>query len=174
MKLKLLILVLGLQTAWILGTTFVEERGLASGTVVLLETRPVDPRDLLRGDYIILNYKINDIALSMFSPAQTNGLPTGTTVYVVLEKHADFYEAVKASTEPIPSIAGQVVLRGRTRAWWSETNVHLEYGLERYYVSEGHGNPQGKITVQAAVPSSGRAQIKAVLVDGKPFEQTVK
>jgi uncharacterized membrane-anchored protein len=57
MKLKLLILVLGLQTAWILGTTFVEERGLASGTVVLLEARPVDPRDLLRSDYIILNYK---------------------------------------------------------------------------------------------------------------------
>ena len=169
MKLKLLILVLGLQTAWILGTTFVEERGLASGTVVLLETRPVDPRDLLRGDYIILNYKISDIPLSLFSPAQTNALPAGTPVYVGLEKQGDFYEAAKASTKPIASAAGQVVLRGRTQAWWSETNVHLEYGLERYYVSEGHGNPQGKITVQAAVPSSGRAQIKAVLVDGKPF-----
>jgi uncharacterized membrane-anchored protein len=50
MKLKILVLVLALQTAWILGTTLVQERALASGKVVLLETRPVDPRDLLRGD----------------------------------------------------------------------------------------------------------------------------
>ena len=58
MKLKILVLVLALQTAWILGTTFVQERVLAGGKVVLLETRPVDPRDLLRGDYVILNYRI--------------------------------------------------------------------------------------------------------------------
>ena len=51
MKLKLLVLVLALQTAWILATTFTQERALASGTVITLETVPVDPRDLLRGDY---------------------------------------------------------------------------------------------------------------------------
>jgi len=174
MKLKLFILVLALQTAWILGTTIVQERGLASGTVILLETRPVDPRDLLRGDYIILNYKISDIPLNMFSPLVTNSLPPGATVYVALEKQGEFYGVATASTEPITPAAGQVLLRGRTQSWWSETNAHLEYGLERYYVREGTGTTQGKITVQAAVPSSGRAQIKAVLVDGKPFEQTVK
>src|ERR1035441_2202352 len=74
MKLILLLLVLALQTAWILGTTFVQERALAGGKLVLLETRPVDPRDLLRGDYVTLNYKISDVALSLFSPALTNGL----------------------------------------------------------------------------------------------------
>ena len=41
MKLKLLFLVLALQTAWILGTTFVQERALAGGKVVLLETRQI-------------------------------------------------------------------------------------------------------------------------------------
>ena len=63
MKLKLLILILALQTAWILGTTFIQERALTNGKVVLLETRPVDPRDLLRGDYLTLNYKISDVPL---------------------------------------------------------------------------------------------------------------
>jgi uncharacterized membrane-anchored protein len=174
MRVKMFILVLVLQTAWLLGTTFVQERGLASGTVVLLETRPVDPRDLLRGDYLILNYKISDVSLSAFSPAQTNALPPGTPVYVALERHGDFHEVVKASLEPIASAPGQVVLRGRAQAWWSETNVHLEYGLERFYVREGTGNPAGKITVQAAVPASGRAQIKAVFVDGKPFSEASK
>jgi uncharacterized membrane-anchored protein len=52
--------------------------------------------------------------------------------------------------------------------------VHVEYGLERYYVREGTGNPRGKITVQAAVPDSGQAQIKQVFVDGKPYGEAMK
>lgn len=174
MKLKLFIVMLVLQTAWILGTTFVQERGLAAGTVVLLETQPVDPRDLLRGDYITLNYKISDVPLNAFSPPRTNGLSPGTTVFVVLEPRGNFYEVANASTESLTPAKGQVVLRGRTQSWWSQSNVHLEYGLERYYVHEGTGNPRGKITVQAAVPGSGRAQIKAVFLDGKPFIDAMK
>ena len=177
MKLKLLILVLALQTAWILGTTFVQERALVSGTVILLETHPVDPRDLLRGDYVILNYKISDVALNLFSPPHTNALPPGQTVYVALEPRGQFHEVVLASTDPITPGEGQVVLKGRTESWWrgaAVSTVHVAYGLERYYVREGTGNPRGKLTVQAAVPDSGQARIKEVFVDGKPYVQTMK
>lgn len=52
--------------------------------------------------------------------------------------------------------------------------MRVQYGLERYYVREGTGNPSGKITVQAAVPGSGEARIKEVYVDGKPFLQAMK
>lgn len=175
MKLKLLLLVLALQTAWILGTTFVQERVLAGGKLVLLETLPVDPRDLLRGDYVILNYKISDVALS--PPGPTNGLPPGTTVYVALEPRGQFHEVVLASTNRITPAAGQVVLKGHSCSWWNraaQDTVHLEYGLERYYVREGTGNPRGKMTVQAAVPDSGKAQIKEVFVDGKPYIEAMK
>ena len=177
MKLKLLIVILALQTAWILGTVFVQERALAGGAIVLLETRPVDPRDLLRGDYVILNYKISDVALDLFSPPRTNAVPAGGTVYVALEPQGNFHEAVLASTVPITPSAGQVVLKGSSRAWWRGTaapSVHVEYGLERYYVREGTGNPRGKITVKAAVPASGQARIKEVFVDGKPYAQAMK
>jgi uncharacterized membrane-anchored protein len=167
MKMKLFVLVLGMQTAWILGTSFVQEHGLASGTVFLLETRPVDPRDLLRGDFIALSYKISDVSLNAFSPPRTNSPPPGATVYLALEPRGAFYEVAAASTERITPASGQVVLRGRAQAGSSERTVHLEYGLERYYVGEGAGNPQGKLTVQVAVPASGRAQIKAVLLNGK-------
>jgi uncharacterized membrane-anchored protein len=177
MKLILLLLVLALQTAWILGTTFVQERALAGGKLVLLETRPVDPRDLLRGDYVTLNYKISDVELSLFSPALTNGLAPGETVYVALEPHGQFHEVVLASTHRITPAEGQVVLKGHSRSWWNnaaQTTQHLDYGLERYYVREGTGNPRGKITVQAAVPDSGQARIKEVFVDGKPYSEAMK
>ena len=175
MKLKLLALVLGLQTAWILGTTLVQERGLAIGKVILLETQPVDPRDLLRGDYLTLSYKISDVPLTAFSPPPTAPVPAGTTVYVVLEPRGAFYAVARASTEPISPESGQVVLRGRAQSWWNTSSAHLEYGLERYFVREGTGMPpRGKITVQVAVPPSGRGQIKNVFLDGKPYVEVMK
>jgi uncharacterized membrane-anchored protein len=175
MKFKIFLGVLLLQTAWILGTSFVQERGLASGTVVLLETQPVDPRDLLRGDFVTLNYKISDVPFTAFSPPQTNALPPGPTVYVALEPRGDFYEVASASTDSLLPTTGQVIIRGTSQAaWWSQSQVHLAYGLERFFVREGAGNVRGKMTVQAAIPASGRAQIKNVFVDGKPFAEAAK
>jgi uncharacterized membrane-anchored protein len=181
MKLKLLLLVLALQSAWILGTSIVQERALAGGKVILLETRPVDPRDLLRGDYVTLNYKISDVTLSPPSAPSDEvpsyRVPPGTTIYVALEQRGQFHEAVLASTNRITPADGQVVLKGRCQSWWNHSvrsTMHVEYGLERYYVREGTGNPRGKLTVQAAVSDSGQARIKQVFVDGKPYAEAMK
>ncbi|MCX6884160.1 MAG: GDYXXLXY domain-containing protein [Verrucomicrobiota bacterium] len=179
-KLALFGTILGLQTAWILGTSFVQERTLAQGQVVLLETRPVDPRDLLRGDYVTLGYSISTLPLSLFYPPLSEVPKAGQTVYVALEFRGDFYEAATASTEPIfqhgnqEPQGGRVVIKGiASRSWTAET-VRVVYGLEKYFVPEGTGNPTGKVTVRAAVPKSGNATIKEVLVDGKPYSQVMK
>ena len=177
MKLKLLALVLALQCAWLLATTFTQERALRAGQLIMLETRPVDPRDLLRGDYVILSYKISDVPLSAFTPARNNPPTAGMTIYVALAPVGTngFYEIMRASTEPLGPVAGQVLVQGKVRPWWGgNSSVRVEYGLERYYVSEGTGNPQGKLTVQAAVSKSGRATIKEVFVDGKPYAEAMK
>lgn len=34
---------------------------LREGTEVILQTQPVDPRDLLRGDYVVLRYDISQL-----------------------------------------------------------------------------------------------------------------
>jgi uncharacterized membrane-anchored protein len=176
MKLKLLILVLALQSVWLLGTVFVQERALSSGKVILLETERVDPRDLLRGDYLILNYKISNLPTNLFSPPVNQNLPVGTKVYVALEPHGDFFAVARASTKPFAPSANQVRLQASSA--WSGRNVtnsvHVEYGLERYYVSEGTGNPRGKLTVEAVVPASGHPSIKQVFLDGKPYAEAMK
>src|SRR5439155_4181677 len=128
-----------LQCTWIFGTTFVQERALRVGQIVLLETQPVDPRDLLRGDYVILNYKISDVSANLFSPALPKPLPDGTTVYVALAPRGQFHEILRASTEPLTPAPGEVVMRGRSgsRRWWggqAQSSARVEYGLERYYV----------------------------------------
>jgi len=177
MKRNIFILVLALQSAWILGTTFLQERALATGTVILLETRPVDPRDLLRGDYVILNYKISDVATNLFSPPLTRPLENGETVYVALARRGEFHEVVRASLEHFDAGKDEVVLKGQGHGWWNSAQqnaIHLQYGLEQYYVREGTGNPRGKLTVEAVVPASGRASIKQVFLDGQPYAEAMK
>jgi len=179
MKTKLFILVLALQSAWLLGTAFTQERALRVGQIILLETQPVDPRDLLRGDYVRLNYKISDVPRDkFFAPPLAGDVSPGTKVFVAVAPAGtnQFYEAVRASTEWFVPAANEVVLRGTASQSWRNRagSVHVEYGLEQYFVAEGTGNPRGKLTVQAAATKSGRANIKAVFVDGKPYAEAMK
>ena len=179
MKTKLFILVLALQSVWILGTAFTQERVLRVGQFILLETQPVDPRDLLRGDFVRLNYKISDVPREkFFSPPLPSDPPSGTAVFVAVAPAGTngFYQVARASTEWFAPAATEVVLRGTTTDNWRNRtgSVHVEYGLEQYFVAEGTGNPRGKLTVQAAVSKAGRAILKEVLVDGKPYAEAMK
>jgi uncharacterized membrane-anchored protein len=176
MKLKLFILVLALQTAWLLGTVAEQEHALATGKIILLETRRVDPRDPLRGDYLILNYKISDVPVNLFSPPVGKALPYGTKVFVALAPGTNrFYEVTRASTNEFASSANEILLRGQSdQRWWSTNSIHVAYGIENYYVAENTGNPAGKLTVQAVVPASGHPKIKEVFVDGKPYAEAMK
>jgi uncharacterized membrane-anchored protein len=174
MKLTLLSLVIGLQVAWILGTVATQETQLRFAPTLLLETRPVDPRDLLRGDYVILNYKISSLPLNLFQPPLPAAPVPGKLVYAVLAPRGQFHEAVRASLEFPKVTPGQVVIRGTVVHNWQPDAVRVAYGLERYYVPEGTGNPSGKLTVQAAIARSGHATIKQVFLDGKPYREVMR
>lgn len=179
MKTKLFILVLALQSAWLVGTAAMQERILRAGQTVLLETQPVDPRDLLRGDYVRLNYKISDVPRAQFfNSSLPDELPAGRPVFVALAVNGtnNFYSAVRASTENFSPATGEIILRGTTADSWRNRagSVHLAYGLEQYFVAEGIGNPRGRLTVLAAVDKAGTARIKEVFVDGKPYAEAVK
>jgi uncharacterized membrane-anchored protein len=181
MNLKLLILVLALQTAWLLATVATQEYALAHGKTILLETRPVDPRDLLSGDYLMLNYKISDVPMNLFSPPVKKDLPYGTKIFVALAPGTNqFYVVTRASTNEFAPAADEVLLQGTSAyRWWNATNsIHVAYGIERYYVAEGTGSPhvppRGKLTARVVVPASGRARLKQVFLDGKPYEQAMK
>lgn len=176
MKSRLLFLVLAAQCLWILGTVTVQESRLRSDVTVLLETRPVDPRDLLRGDYVILNYAISDIPRELFQGPAFQQPDIGTPVHVALAKQGDFHVAVAAYLQK-PKDESRPLLQGRVvQSRWTAgqpNSVRLEYGIERYYVREGTGEPQGKLTVEAAIPPNGRAVIRKLYLDGKPFAEAM-
>ena len=178
MKLKLLIVVLALQSAWLLGTVARQEGVLATGKVILLETQPVDPRDPLRGDFVRLNYKISNVPLKLLPDSVRMDLPYTGNVFVAVAPVGSngFWEVSRADIKKFAAAENEVVLRGTAgRARWNSPDVlRVEYGIEQYFVAEGTGNPRGKLTVQAAVASSGHTGIKQVFVDGTPYAEAMK
>ncbi|WP_104667292.1 GDYXXLXY domain-containing protein [Ensifer adhaerens] len=171
------LLVAGVQTA-ALGY-MIEGRAsiLRSGRDVLLKTVPVDPRDLLRGDYVILNYDISRLQPELFK-GDTPREQEQAQVYVRLEKQLDgFWAATEASFQPLASAGDSVVLRSLPFAYYpssSSSSVDVEYGIERFYVPEGEGrtleearNAQA-LSVNIRVDAKGKAQIREIAVNGSP------
>jgi uncharacterized membrane-anchored protein len=169
-----------IQVGLIAAMVFDRTRILRDGSEVMLQTRPVDPRDFLRGDYVVLNYDISSVAAGALKdqPASRRGL-----VYVKLSLKEDgFYEAVAVAQTPIAVTGREVLIRGRVTGGdrcgglvntFCE-KLQINYGIERYFVPQGegreieHARNEGKVAVVAAVTRTGRAAIKRLLLDGKP------
>lgn len=157
---------------------------LRDGVEVTLQTRPVDPRDLLRGEYVRLDYDISELPAGALKDQPSGG--RNPIVYVKLAPKAEgLYQAVSVHTQAIPVQAPEVLIRGRIiygAACGKNTNVfcpnlRVGYDLERYFVPEGEGRElernrdKRKLTVVAAVLPSGRAAIKRLMIDGKPIHE---
>ncbi len=167
-----------LQSAVLLYTVVSRAAVLRDGREVLLETAPVDPRDLLRGDYVVLNYKIATLeAASIGGPwPQDRGRHT---IHVRLRPDSSGYWSVaEASFLPLDAQEGSVVqkgITGRLPGTREQASVSVQYGIERYYVPEGEGKAleaarnDGRISVAARVSTGGVAHIRALLRDGKPL-----
>jgi uncharacterized membrane-anchored protein len=172
MKTKLLVLVLALQSAWLLGITVVEEHALATGKVIHLAASLFDPYEVLRGDYLNLTYKISQVPASQFTPPGSAPRDPGAKVYVAVREGPDhFYSVTRASVEKFDPAPGEVVLCGKVDvlSWNDKGGLHIDYGISRFYVPEGSGHVSGKLTVDASVTDSGNAVIKQVFIDGKAF-----
>ena len=151
---------------------------LRNGKEVLLKVEPIDPRDLLRGDYILLGYDISRIPVKLIANIPAGKLTTDDTSLVVrLKKGADgYWQATTAWFGQAPSPAGpdEADIVGKVAAGWDlgpDATIAPDYGIERFYLPEGEGMPiQNDMRVRpfgirVALAANGAAQIKA-LMDG--------
>ena len=80
--------VVAAQLVFLIGFIGIRETALFTGTEVVLQTVPVDPRSLLQGDYAILDYEIADLPNYL-----QQQLSVGDTVYVALEEEQGVWKA---------------------------------------------------------------------------------
>ncbi|MBT1154306.1 GDYXXLXY domain-containing protein [Aminobacter anthyllidis] len=187
-KLVVAAIVLALAQIGFLGWMIVGRAAiLRDGKEVLLKVEPVDPRDLLRGDYVRLGYDISRIEVEKIANLPQGEAATAEGPIIVrLKKDADgFWRATSAwlgaATTPAPG--DEVDLLGQVSSGWSLTpgsTISVDYGIERFYVPEGEGlaieeemrkrnsgaEPELRsFGIKVAVAEDGSGQIKA-LMDG--------
>lgn len=124
---------------------------------ILLKVVPVDPRDLFRGDYVILGYDISRATNAQFQP--------GEEVFVTLEPDADgrhYHAGLFLNSRP----KGHLFIQGTAQSFGRVT-----YGIESYYVQEKTGHDYeaalrtGSLSAEIALDRNGRPALKGLVID---------
>lgn len=178
-----LVTVVLLQVLALLAMVGMKQWTLNTGTPVVLETAPIDPRSLFSGDYVRLNYKISQLRLDDLGGDRD--FKAHETVYVLLKMGEPYWQPVSVH-HAMPALPpGHVAMKGEIQYVGGElwnpqqqkfekaTHLTVRYGVENYYVPEGKGRElerpkQGEtVSIRLAVDRFGNAGIKAVLVNGR-------
>jgi len=152
-----------------LGFIGLKQYTISTGKKVLLETVPVDPRDFLRGDYVILNYKISNLDFSKLVSFRQK-FDCGKNFYVKLEQRGKYWEAIAINKkEEIKK--EDVIIKGKVRH-----GDRVEYGIENYFIPEGKGKEieqsmrrgsGNTVSVEAIVDKFGNAIINKLYINDK-------
>lgn len=174
MRARLFVAAFVVQALVLIGWAAGLELQLARADRIRLEVVQRDPRDLLRGDYVVLQYAIDQISVDIIA----GGRPEyGERLWVLLEPKDGLHVVVAASRAPVTPSPEQRLIVGEVRSFVAvaaggarTSGVHVDYGIQRYYVPEGRGIlPRGKVEAEVALPSSGRALLTRLFVDGRPY-----
>lgn len=169
----------------ILAMVYPRAQILRNGQEVRLEIVPVDPRDLFRGDYVVLDYRISSVELPKDA---TSAFRRGQKVFVTLRPNENGMARAVAIAAERPAVSGaDIVIQGKVTAASvcpfgangirdcksANRAVHVKYGLESYFVPQGEGRAiettdKARLEIVAAVAPSGQAAIKRLMIDGKP------
>jgi len=154
---------------------------LSSPTEVVLKTIPIDPHDLFRGDYVILNYEISTFDNDKINIPDT--LRQGDNVFVVLDTSETFATPVEMFPEaPISLAENQAVILGEV-SWVNLYQqeicddctkiIGVTYQIDSYFVPEGTGTDLEKyrderaLGVIVALNDEGDSAIKGLMIDGE-------
>lgn len=154
-----------LQVLLLAGWAWREEGRKIEGTTVLVQPEPIDPRDLLRGQYLALRYAFSS-ADALRALRREGPFPAdGETVWVRLAEQGGFHVPRGAGAlRPQDLARGEVALRGQLRG------SSALFGIERFYVPEGSETPGVEDTiVELRIGPDGAARIEGLLVDGHPW-----
>jgi len=134
---------------------------LLTGKTYILDTRPVDPFDILRGQYITIGYEIGII-----SDGNLDEEDIGKTVYVVLEEDE---EGIARPGETSFTKPDEDFIKGKIKSFRGDS-ASIEYGIEQFFFERGAKFSMRDITVEVKIDSSGQARISEILQAGEPLK----
>jgi len=125
-----IILVISIQLIFILGTVYSNEKKLKSAKEIIVKLAPLDPRSIMQGDYVVLDYDISRAAQKAIKKK------TLKKIKVVLSPQNNLYvfDSILSPTQNIILKKDQVVMNGKIT---KRNRVH--FGIENFFVEEGTG-----------------------------------
>lgn len=145
MRIKLMWAGCLLAIAVVASNTWHKEQILAQGHTILLQLRPVDPRSLLQGGYMVLRYRMADSIAAKVADSR-DGLA------VVSVDPAGAATFVRVWREGEKLAAGERLLKFRKRS------LHVRIASSAYFFQEGHAHYYEQARYGAIkVSSSGTA-----------------
>ncbi len=154
--------------------TVYKEYNLRHGTTVMLKVVPVDPRDLFRGDYVILDYEISrpKEGQRVLGPygnyIEDEPLHNNDTVYVELIKDGSYHKGGNIyKSRPKKGLFIKGTAKNKSSFFgFGGSNFTIIYGIESFFVQESKGleieksRDKNDIAVEVAINSLGTATIK--------------
>ncbi|WGI26233.1 GDYXXLXY domain-containing protein [Halomonas alkaliantarctica] len=108
-----------------------KERHLAEGEIVYLELAPVDPRSLMQGDYMALNFALsNQIQSALFQQDEVQQASNGYVVVRLDDQHIAHFQRLDNGTA-----LGDEERRLRYRL----RNAQVRFATDAFFFQEGHG-----------------------------------
>lgn len=151
------------QCIFFVGWSGYEQLRLAPGVgeSIVVPVAPVDPRDILRGQYMRLGYE--------FSRPRSSRMAEGNDLWVLMRRdendglyHPVEYSSYKGFSKQ--AFDDDVVMRG------SIDRGRGEFGVDKYYVPEGTPTPNmSDLTVRLRIGHDHRPRIEAVYLNGQPW-----
>lgn len=179
MNIARILAVVALQTVALAYMIVDRQHMLDASRVATLKVIPVDPQDLFRGDYVVLNYEISRLDVKTIEGEDS--FASGDTAYVTMWQQPNGDWAAKAISHKLAAEnPGDISLRSTVMSMDDNTGdapawVSLTFGVESYFVPQGTGLEiekqarAGTISVDIAIDPQGRAAIKALRNGGKVF-----
>lgn len=163
-KYQLLFAVIFLQILFFVIWSWTEVAKLSNpkSQIILVKTLPVDPRNLISGNYLTLRYDFSDLwQFENNAKYANNG---EKQFYVVLKQEGKYYvKDYLINAKPLIR-KDQVVLKVK----YVDNYSQLEFGIEKFFINENMAQPKmnDKIEVELVIDEDGSAKIKRVMVNG--------
>jgi uncharacterized membrane-anchored protein len=138
-------------------------RPLVTGDTILLRVIPVDPRDIFRGDYVILAYDFTTQRPT--GELQFDQAIVGREIFVSLVPEDDGKHWRTESVSWSQPESG-TYLRGTV-----DQSMRNEFGIGQYFVQEGQGKEyenavlSRRLSAEVAVTPDGAATLRRLIVE---------
>ena len=136
---------------------------LMTGDTVLFRVIPVDPRDMFRGDYVILRYEFSNIS------------PIGGDIYAAESAGREIYVTLAADSDGRHWSATSATFERPTSGRFMKGKIvgpgNIEFGIESFFVQEGKGKEYEeartahRLSAEVALTADGVARLKNLVLE---------